>query len=45
MAAWSAKVSKSVIWIEVNGLTARRPQPTTPIGLPSWKIGTARNER
>ena len=28
MAAWSANVSSSVIWIGVNGLTARRPQPT-----------------
>ena len=43
--AWSAKVVTSSICAVVKGLTARRPQPITPIGWPSRRIGTPRNVR
>jgi hypothetical protein len=45
IAAWSAKILTSSIWAAVKGLTSRRPQPMTPIGVPSRRIGTPRNER
>src|SRR5262249_45827329 len=45
IAAWSAKVVTSSTCLSENGCTSERDKVSTPIGMPSRNIGTARTVR